>query len=103
MALSSGTVGAVSELLTCVDLLQRGFEVFRAVSPACSCDLAILKDGRLLRVEVRTGAVYEKQDGTVGHYLVRPDKEKSDILAIVDRQSGTITYEPAFEDVAAAA
>ena len=55
-ALPSGTVGAMSELVASVDLLSRGYEVFRAVSSACSCDLIALGDDRKpLRIEVRTG------------------------------------------------
>jgi len=55
MGLTSGTTGAIGELLVAADLLQKGYHVFRAQSPSCPCDLAILKDNRLLRVEVRTG------------------------------------------------
>ena len=53
--MAPGTTGAIGELRVSVDLLIRGYEVFRALSPATSCDIAILKSGALLRVEVRTG------------------------------------------------
>jgi len=53
--LSTGKVGAIGELRTSADLLSRGYEVFRAVSPACSCDLIALKGDNKLRIEVRTG------------------------------------------------
>lgn len=49
------SVGAGNELRVAADLLFRGYEVFRALSPHASCDLAILKDNKLLRVEVRSG------------------------------------------------
>lgn len=52
--LPTGTTGAISELVICCDLLRRGYEVFRSVSPSCSCDLAVLKDGKLLRIEVKS-------------------------------------------------
>jgi hypothetical protein len=52
---SHGTTGAVHELMVAVDLVVRGYEVFRAVSPSCSCDLIALKGGKALRVEVKTG------------------------------------------------
>jgi hypothetical protein len=42
---------------------MRGFEVFRSVSPHASCDLVALKDGRILRIEVRTA--YPNQNGTI--------------------------------------
>src|SRR5262245_42807567 len=59
LQLPSSTVGTLAELEVAVDLLRRGYEVFRALSPSCSCDLAVLREGRLLRVEVRT-AYYSK-------------------------------------------
>ena len=63
---STATTGAISELKVAVDLLARGYNVFRALSPSCPCDLAVLKNGKLLRIEVRTchisttGKVYKK-------------------------------------------
>ncbi len=52
--LSLTASGAVSEYKAIIDLLIRGFEVFRSVEPGASCDLAILKEGKLLKVEVKT-------------------------------------------------
>ena len=52
--ISTSTVGTISELIVAVDLLKRGYDVFRALSPTCSCDLAFITNGRLVRVEVRT-------------------------------------------------
>lgn len=89
----TGTIGAISELVISADLLRRGFAVFRAVSPSCSCDLAVLKDGKLFRVEVTTGYVVA---GKLSHSK-KKDKGKWDLLGIVDRQ-GRITYEPPFND-----
>lgn len=51
---SSGTVGAIAELVVTVWLFRRGWSVFRAVSPACKCDLIAMRNGALLRVEVAT-------------------------------------------------
>jgi len=74
------------------DLLMHGAEVFRALSPNCSCDLIILKDGKLLRVEVTTG--HELLNGRVIH----PKKTfaKRDLLAVV-LWDGRIEYRPALE------
>ena len=56
LQLPTGTVGAISEIVSAADLLKRGYEVFRAMSPACSCDLIALGPDRVpLRIEVRTG------------------------------------------------
>ena len=46
--------GAVSELLVCADLLKKGFEVFRSVSPVASCDLIVKKNNIIYDVEVKS-------------------------------------------------
>jgi len=52
---SNATRGAISEWVVAIDLLLKGYEVFHAMSPASSCDLLALKNGTVLRIEVRTG------------------------------------------------
>jgi len=89
--LSSGTMGAVSELRVAADLLLRGYEVFRSVSPSASCDLAVLRNGRLLRIEVRT-SVY-RRDGNV---QLRHDNIRADIVANVVPDQ--VVYEPSLID-----
>jgi hypothetical protein len=90
MDLSSGTVGAVGELLVATDLLLRGFEVFRALSPACSCDLAVLSSGQLLRVEVTTGHMAPN-----GKVFSRSKEPRFDLLAVVVHSSPVqIVYTP---------
>ena len=83
----TGTVGAISELRIAADLLAKGYEVFRAVSSACSCDLMVLKDGVSLRIECRTGYT-NKKTGKV--YTSR--KNKADVVAI--NTNIGILYEP---------
>lgn len=78
VGLSTGTVGAIGELRVASDLLAKGVEVFRALSPSCSCDLAVLKNGMLKRIEVRTA--YRQKDGTVRYCKV---STRADILARV--------------------
>ena len=54
--LERGALGATSELLAAADLMLKGYDVFRALSPHSGCDLvAIGPDLRALRIEVRTG------------------------------------------------
>ena len=78
--LPAGTVGAIAELRVSVDLLSKGYEVFRALNPSCPCDLAILCDNRLFRVEVRTA----HRSGYTGKVYCDPSKkEYYDILAQV--------------------
>lgn len=78
-SLSTATRGAVSELRVAVDLLERGYEVFRALSPSCSCcDIAILKDGKLLRVECRTGSYLKS-----GKHYHTTQNIRADVLAVI--------------------
>jgi hypothetical protein len=86
--LSTGTIGAISELVICADLMKRGYHVFRAVSPSCPCDLLILMDGRPLRVEVTSGIM--NNNGTISYS--RHVKENFDMLAIV-LPNGDVTYD----------
>lgn len=91
---TSATTGAISELRVAVDLLAKGYDVFRALSPNCPCDLAILKGERLLRVEVRTtfistaGKLYKAKNK-------RDDMNSIDVYAWV--LPDKIIYEPALE------
>lgn len=62
--LTTGTTGAISELVVSAELMRRGYAVFRSLSPSCFCDLIAHKDGRQYRVEVRTG--YRAQTGKLG-------------------------------------
>ena len=88
---TSATTGAISELRVAVDLLANGYNVFRALSPNCPCDLAILKNNKLLRLEVRTTfmSITGKPYKTKGK---KDDPNNIDIYAWVlpDR----IIYEP---------
>lgn len=93
--LPTGTTGAIGELRVAVDLMQRGFEVFRAISPSCSCDLAVLHAGGLLRIEVRTGYKNKSTGKIVTNTPRNPDRY--DVHAIVVGDS--VTYIP--EDVLA--
>jgi hypothetical protein len=75
-------------LVVAADLLKRGYHVFRAMSPACPCDLVLLENGHLLRVEVTTG--FLSGNGTLHH----PKKAsgKYDVLAVVC--GSAVTYTP---------
>ena len=45
-----------------MDLMVKGFEVFRALSGGASCDLAVVHNGVLARIEVRTAYRTAKGD-----------------------------------------
>ena len=84
--LSSATTGALHELLACADLVSRGYDVFRAVSPSCPCDLIAMRDGNLFRVEVTTGNPAKTKP------FVYPKKipARFDLLAVV--VTGSVHY-----------
>jgi hypothetical protein len=90
--MATATTGTVSELVVAVDLLRRGFSVFRAMSPACNCDLAVLSDGRLCRVEVKTA--YITKSGELTHPTV--DCSRFDVLALV--RGDLISYRPSITE-----
>lgn len=85
--LSTGKTGAISELLVAADLLRLGFDVFRAVSQSCSCDIVALRNGVTVRIEVRTG-----QRNSSGGLSYSKAGIKADHVAIVS--GDMIFYEP---------
>ena len=60
---STGTTGAVGELIVAADLLTKNFSVFRSVSPASEYDLVVIINNKPLTVEVRMG--YKNNSGEI--------------------------------------
>lgn len=85
---NSTRVGDFGEVLVMLDLMRKGYEVFRAICRAAIVDLVVLKDGKLFRVEVTKGF----RDG-VKPKLRWPkhDRTRYDVLAIWE-SDGSITY-----------
>jgi hypothetical protein len=81
-------LGAESELFVSADLLHKGFEVYRNVSPWGSSDLVIKLGSLLFTIEVRTG--YLKK---TGEPTTSKERMKSGILAIVVNGS-RVVYKP---------
>lgn len=79
--LPTPTRGAISELRTAADLLERGFSVFRSESPSCPCDLVLLDSGEaftLYAIEVKSATLLP------GGGLAKPTvSQPVDLLAIV--------------------
>jgi hypothetical protein len=91
--LSTGAVGAIGELIVSADLLRYGYEVFRAVSQSCSTDLVALRNGRTMRVEVRTGR------RTSTGISCGMKAFRSDVLAVVIHgPMPAIVYDPPLPD-----
>lgn len=87
--MNTGQRGAQSELIVSADLLDRGFEVFRSVAQACSCDLIAMKGRKLIRIEVRTGKMSQTA-GKVKFQHGLKDSGRYDSFAVVT--TGEVTY-----------
>ena len=87
---STGKVGGAGELLVCADLIYQGYEVFRAVTQAASCDLIRLKDGVLERVEVRSGR--RNTEGRL--YYAKVYSTKCDVIAVVTPEREIVYVHP---------
>ncbi len=91
-ALSPGTAGALNELIVSADLISKGYDVFRAFSPNASCDLVIIKEKRILRVEVKSINKTFVGELSITPTVKRISAEKCDVIALVVRCSKEIVY-----------
>ena len=87
ITLSKSTKGALAEMRVTVDLIEKGYEVFRAVSPATSCDFVICKNNTTLRLEVKSRGL------SSGGNIYKPPPHKADVIAIL-YQDEIIKYTP---------
>src|SRR6266536_2821533 len=83
--INTGTTGAMGEILVTYDLMQRGYEVFRSISPTGSCDLLAMKEKAIIRVEVTKGHRYVNALRFPAH-----DPARYDLLAVWEN-NGNIT------------
>jgi len=91
--ISPGSLGAAVELIIAADLMFKGFDVFRALSPH-GCDLIICgADKKCFLVEVKTG--WKNPQGEIRYPKVR--KDKFDILAVYLREGTQIAYFPSLD------
>lgn len=85
--------GAWGESLVCANLLERGYEVFRSISPGSPCDLIAMRGDLLLRVEVRCAYF---QHG--GYTCATPDSSRHDLLALVTGDTGKVYWYPPLDE-----
>ena len=87
-SIPSGTVGAMSELAVSMDLMKKGYSVFRALSPACFCDVIAVKGEQVLKIEIRTG--YIAYNGKLSY----PDNVRGtvDTFGIYERNKNECFY-----------
>jgi hypothetical protein len=86
----SGTVGAITELKVSVDLMSKGFHVFRALSPNAPCDLFAMKGGSQFEIEVRTAY----RNPRTGKVYVNKENIRARYIAMV--AGDDVIYEPDF-------
>ena len=55
IGIATSSVGAISEMMICSEMLKRGYSVFRTISNASFCDVVAIKASEILLIEVRTG------------------------------------------------
>lgn len=92
---TKGTKGAMSEYLAAVEMLRRGWYVFRSMSPSCPWDMVVaLPDGRLFKIEVKS-AVIER--GTLYRGPLGPHNKGYDAVCYVT-DDGIVVFEPPVED-----
>jgi hypothetical protein len=85
--IAPATIGAISELRVATDLLIKGFEVYRAVSPSCSGDLIAEKNNKIFKIDVKTAQI--KKSGLLFYSTTNI---RSEYLALVLKDE--IVYKP---------
>lgn len=106
LSADTSTTGAIGELQVAVDLLRLGYQVFRAMSPSCPCDLVVMKNGKAVRVEVKTLPVSPTKPAPSSEQLAARMVDKArkkgdgfDLFAGITRDGKTIIYQPALKEV----
>lgn len=90
----SGVSGAYAELIVSAELLRLGYWVFRNVTPHGPCDLIALRNGRTVRVEVKTQVPYSRVLPKSRNYAQGTDY---DVLALV-HYNGAMSFYPPLEE-----
>jgi hypothetical protein len=89
--ISPGTKGTITEFLVCVDLMKRGYNVFRAISPNSPFDIIAVNHQATHRIEITSGnmigekLIYNKHNKWKDHF---------DIIAVVILSGNKIIYIP---------
>jgi hypothetical protein len=90
---TTGTIGAIHELRVCVDLMSKGWDAFRALSPHGPIDVVAIKGDRVIRIQVRKAR--ETVDGK--YYFGKPkDGSPHDMIAL-SFSTGKVVYLPPLE------
>lgn len=84
----SGTVGAISELEISSDLMKKGYSIFRSLSPSCFCDIVAIKNEKILKIEIRTGYMTNKEK----IFFPRKKHGEIDLFGIYERNLNKCFY-----------
>lgn len=87
--LSTSDKGVLGEHAVIVDLLEKDYKVFKHVNPSTPCDLIIINEEGLKKVEIKTG---RRNKSTKKLYHGNTSNNDYDILAIYDLGTGEIYY-----------
>lgn len=88
--LTPGAIGSIAEYAVAIDLMERGFHVYKAMSPQSACDLMVCDAAGnfRLRIEVKSA---EYRQGRAICVNVQRNAGKFDVLAILTNE-GSILY-----------
>lgn len=74
----TATVGTIAEIVVCLDLLKKGYSVFRSISPSSNFDLVAFKNEKMISVEVRSGYLSNNKP-----VFPKKEKDKAEYYAVV--------------------
>lgn len=91
MNICGSTKGAISELVASSFLMTKGYDVFRALSPSCYCDIVAIKGTYKYEIDVKSGY------SNLSQKLSFPKSHKRtgnvpDLYAVVERSNGKVFF-----------
>lgn len=87
--LCTGTIGVIGELVISIDLLKKGYNVYRALSPSSNGDLIAEKNNIFCKIEVRTGRQRLLDNA---YFFGKRKKDNAEIYAVVIHGHNKIFY-----------
>jgi hypothetical protein len=88
LPLAPNVSGKLSEIYVYVDLIRRGYEVYPSLCHTASCDIVAIKDGKIIKIEVRSAR--RRKNGNIE--FMRPRQiARFDVLALV-LNTGEVEY-----------
>lgn len=92
-------IGAIGELIICAYLLNKGWHVFRNVSPTGPIDLVAVYNSLIISIDVKT--MTPSKDTILR--LPKIDRAQCQYLAILHRDTGAIEFDPPLPQIPAEA